>query len=105
MMPTGIDMSAIQEALKRRMQGGLGGGGTPAIDQQSAPMGPTPTGGPNTPQEQPPAPGGPPAGGGGLPVPAAQDAAKTASVATSANFDGDTRVSAVNLIKSLLKYL
>lgn len=45
--PQGIDMSAIKEAIQRRMQGGAG---TPATQQMSAPQAPLPTGGANVPQ-------------------------------------------------------
>jgi len=48
-----IDMDVIREALARRMQGGTpAGGGMPATDQMTAPMGSTPMGGMNTPVPQ-----------------------------------------------------
>lgn len=57
--PAGVDMNLIREALARRAGGGapMAGGGTPpAVQQQTAPGGSLPTGGPNVPQGTAPQP-------------------------------------------------
>lgn len=51
MNPQGVDMAAIQEAIARRAQGGVG---TPPVQQMTTPQQSLPTGGANVPLQQPP---------------------------------------------------
>lgn len=111
MPPAGIDMSAIREALMRRMQGG---GGTPMAAQQTQPTGATPTGGPNNlggpmPQTPPAPPMQPHSVGAGAPTGGAQNptnvALKAGMQANSPQFDDPTRVLGKALIGHLLKVL
>lgn len=97
-MPPQIDMSAIQEALQRRLGGGAG---MPIGAQMSSPEGTTPTGGMNTPIPTPP---NPEASQANI-VPRAQGMAKEAQVAQGPAFDPETREASKVLLKKLIQYL
>jgi len=94
-----IDMSAIQEALKRRLQGGQS---MPIGAQVSSPGGALPTGGMNTPTM--PAPPMPEAPQSSI-VPQAQGMAKSAQVAQGPAFDDQTKMLSKALVKKLLDTL
>lgn len=101
--PQGVDMQLIREAIARRAQGGApaAGGVAPAASQVTAPTGPLPTGGANTPTT--PAPQPPP-----LPAPQAAQVGKTVKVAQAAtgpNFDDGTKQIAKTLVAKLIQYL
>lgn len=113
MPPAGIDMSLIREALARRAQGGLAGGGVPpAVAQQAQPAGATPTGGPNVPGAPPAAAPTPtqaqiPGQTRQLPASSAtppQQAAKAAGAATGFP-DLETRDMAKTLLAKLVQFL
>lgn len=87
------DISAVREALMRRM----GGGGTPALEQVSSPTAQTPTGGPNTPMQRPQMPQGDPKMVG--------QTLKAGQTAQSPMFDDDTRSTAKALVQKLLGVL
>lgn len=114
MPPSNIDISAIREALQRRMGGGVPAGGTttPAIGQVSQPGGALPTGGPNVTSPQPPTmpnanPTQLPSQGGQLPASSAtppQAAAKSVGIATGFP-DPETRDMAKALLSKLIQFL
>jgi len=97
-----IDMGLIQEAIKRRAQGG---GGTPVTSQLTMPRGTNPGGGMNTPMK-PPVMSMPQGGQASLPPRQdAQGAAKAATQADSPAFDDETRKFAKALVSRLVKVL
>lgn len=97
-MQPNIDMSAIREALMRRLQGGSS---MPAASQMSSPEAPLPTGGANTPTVPAPTAEMP----GSNMMPAAQDLAKSSQVAQGPAFDQETREASKVLLKKLIQYL
>lgn len=104
--PQGIDMSAIQEAIARRAQGG---GGTPAVQQMSAPQAPLPSGGANipVPTQAPQVPQGvqqnvTPSGQGS---PVSPEGAVVGKLKQGASFDDETKAVAKQLVSKLIGVL
>lgn len=102
MQPQGIDMGVIREALQRRQQGQLGGGGMP-MQQQMTPQAPTqsaqpmPTPSPSAmPQQVQP---------GGMPQAEQAGAIGATQKAQGPQFDQETRDLAKSLVQRLLKGL
>lgn len=97
-----IDMSAIREAIMRRAQGG---GGTPAIQQMSAPQASLPTGGANVPQpnqapQMPQVQQNVTSGQQGSPV--SPEGAVVGKLKQGASFDDETKQIAKALITKLM---
>lgn len=91
-----VDMSPIMEALRRRQQGQLGGGGLPMQAQVSQPQP-----GAGAPVQQP-APMSQPAASD-LPQQVRSGALKSGQQAQGPQFDEETRVLAKSLVQRLLK--
>lgn len=102
-------MDVIREAIQRRAQGG---GGTPAVAQQTTPQGTLPTGGFNTPTTPPAPPQGEtrlgnapasPPGGQGNPV--SPEGNVVGKLKQGAQFDDETKVVAKQLLSKLIGVL
>jgi len=98
-MESQLDMSAIQAALQRRMDGAMP---QPAVSQMTSPMGALPTGGPNTPVTPPPTPMSPPMAPAAAPS-TANGIMKGASATQGPAFDDETKMISKALIKKLLE--
>lgn len=108
--PAGINMSSILQALQRRQQGPLGGGGVPAQQQVSSPTGPSPMGASASPL--PPSTQAPLGQLGNMPqqvkTPPGQQnpqnpALQAGQLSQGPQFDQETRDLAKSLVQRLLK--
>lgn len=101
--PNGIDMQSIREAILRRSQGG---GGTPAVQQMSAPQGQLPSGGVNTPMPTaPPVPQNVQQNVTPQSSPVSPEGAVVGKLKQGASFDDETKVVAKQLLSKLISVL